>query len=386
MIRFGFQILHKSKKFPRARLGRLTTPHGVIETPAFVTVGTQATVKALSPEQIAACGSQVVLANAYHLMLQPGGKTVAALGGLNAFMGYSGPTMTDSGGFQVFSLGFGLEQGVGKVASIFPAERKKQRRDAAQQKHARLVRITEQGVEFTSHIDGARHMLTPEKSIALQEQLGADMIFAFDECTSPLATKQYTAQALERTHRWLKRCVASRTRQDQAFFGVVQGGAYRDLRQQSARFVAKESSEGFAIGGSLGKSKSDMMRIIDWALAELPEEKPRHLLGIGTPADLAPIMTSGIDLFDCAAATREARMGRLYTNKGSIDIAKAEHAKSKRPIMAGCACYACGHFSRAYLNHLFRANELLGYTLATLHNLTFVNKKVAALRAMIANS
>ncbi len=363
------------------RAGRLTLPHGVVETPAFMVVGTQATVKSLTPEELRGLGTQMVLGNAYHLYLRPGPDLVAEFGGLHRFMGWDGPILTDSGGFQVFSLGFALEHGVGKIAGIFPGE---DARAPARAQRPKLTRIDDDGVTFTSHLDGSAHRFTPEVSIAIQQRLGADVIVCFDECTSPLHDRGYTARALERTHRWADRCLAAWTRRrDQALFGIVQGGAYRDLRERSARFFAERPFPGYCIGGSLGKDKADMHHILEWSLPLLPEGRPRHLLGIGDPADLFEAIERGIDLFDCVAPTRLARHGALYTADGRLAIKAARHARDRGPIEEGCGCYTCGRFSRGYLRHLFVTGELLGPRLASIHNLHFIVNLVKAIRASI---
>ena len=371
----------------RARTGLLGTPHGEIRTPAFMVVGTQAAVKGVTPWELRELGAQIVLANTYHLYLRPGAELVAELGGLHRFMAWDGPMITDSGGYQVLSLGFGLEHGVGKVVGMFPEERPgeaagpKPRRRRGQP--ARLTRVDEDGVTFTSHVDGSRHRLTPEDSIRVQELLGADIILAFDEPTSPLHDQQYTAQALARTHRWARRCLEARTRTDQALFGIVQGGAYQRLREKSAAFIAALPFDGFAVGGSLGKSKADMHAVLDWTIPALPDEKPRHLLGIGEPEDLFACIERGIDLFDCVAPTRHARHGRLYTRSGTLNITNLPYRDDPEPIDPACACYTCAGFSRAYLRHLFLADELLAYTLASIHNLYTLVHLVDEIRASI---
>jgi tRNA-guanine transglycosylase len=376
----------------RARAGVLTLPHGEVETPVFMPVGTQATVKGLSPAELEALGAQIVLANTYHLFLRPGADLVAQLGGLHALMSWPRPILTDSGGFQVFSLGFGLEHGVGKIAKIFPAEGASATAPAARpggrasgegSPHARLSRIDDDGVSFTSHVDGSPRRLTPELSIAIQEQLGADVILAFDECTSPLAGYDYTRQALERTHHWAERCLAARRPTPQALFGIVQGGEYADLRAASARFIGSLPFDGVAIGGSLGKSKADMHAVLDWTIPLLPAEWPRHLLGIGEPEDLFEGIARGVDMFDCVSPTRLGRHGVLYVPEGRLHIDNAAHREDPAPLQPGCACYTCQHFSRAYLRHLFVAGEMLGPRLATIHNLHFLIDLVRQIRRSI---
>ena len=364
----------------RARAGVMHTPHGDIQTPAFVTVGTQAAVKSVTPGEVRAVGGQVVLANTYHLYLRPGDELVARFGGLHGFMGWDGPMMTDSGGFQVFSLGAALEHGVGKMVSIFPG---KDAGKPVKPVRPRLTKVDDDGVTFVSHIDGSRHRFTPERSIAIQQNLGADIILAFDECTSPLDTKEYTRRAMERTHRWAERSLAARSRTDQALFGIVQGGAHRDLREQSAAVIGGLPFDGLAVGGSLGKSKDDMIRILGWTMPLLPNHKPTHMLGIGDPLDFFPCIEHGLDTFDCVSPTRLARHGVLLTRAGRLTIKNARYRDDQSPIEAGCDCPACAHHSRGYLRHLFIANELLYYRLASLHNLRFTTRLVDEIRQSI---
>ena len=329
-------------------------------------------------------GAAVLLANTYHLFLRPGADVVRQLGGLHRFMGWTGPIVTDSGGFQVFSLGSGLEHGVGKQIGMFPDEGLPTTGRRPRGQTGRLVRVDDDGATFTSHIDGSRQRLTPETSIATQEALGADIILAFDEPTSPLHDATYTRQAMERTHRWARRCLDVRSRVDQALYGIVQGGAYPDLREASAEFIGGLPFDGVAIGGSLGKSKNDMHAVLDWTIPHLRVELPRHLLGIGEPEDLLSCASRGIDQFDCVAPTRLARHGQLYTAFGKMLITRPEFKEDARAIEDGCGCYACRTgFTRGYLRHLFVANELLAYTLASLHNLHFILQLMAQIRAAI---
>lgn len=383
MPKFSFKIIKKDKH-SLARLGEISTPHGKIKTPAFIPVGTQATVKGLTPEELKELGAEIILANTYHLFLRPGDKVIKKLGGLHKFMNWEGPVMTDSGGFQVFSLGFGLEHGVGKIANIFPEETSLGLRKSKDKKS--LAAIDNNGVSFKSHLDGSRQRLTPEKSIKIQENLGADIILAFDECTSPLATKNYTRIALRRTHNWAIRCLKVKKRRDQALFGIVQGGEYKDLREESAKFISSLPFDGFAIGGSLGKSKKDMHRVLEWTIPFLDESRPRHLLGIGEPEDLFEGIERGIDLFDCVIPTRLARNNTLLTKKGRINIINQKFITDKKPIEGDCQCYTCQNFTRAYLNHLFKANEILAARLATIHNLYFVLNLVKGIRESIKNN
>lgn len=366
-----------------ARAGLLHTPHGDVRTPALCPVATQATVKSLAPDELREVGAEIVLANAYHLYLRPGADIVAHFGGLHRFMSWDGPLITDSGGWQVFSLGFGIEHGVGKIASIFPDE--DQPRQRARGQKPRMTKIDDNGVTFTSHIDGSTHRFTPEISIGIQEKLGPDLILAFDECTSPLHDEIYTRQALERTHRWSRRSLEARSRSDQALLGIVQGGPFEALRRESAAFIAGLGFDGFAIGGSLGRSKNDMRAILEWTIPYLPAERPRHLLGIGEPEDMFDAVERGIDLFDCVAPTRHARHGALYTPNGRLMIHNARFHDDFTPVDPECGCYTCTTFTRAYLRHLFVADELLGYRLATIHNLAFILSVVARIRGGIVD-
>lgn len=356
-----------------ARAGRLTLPHGVVETPVFMPVGTNATVKSLTPEDLWALGAQIILGNAYHLYMRPGAEIVQEFGGLHGFSNWKGPFLTDSGGFQVFSLGFGMEHGVGKIAKMFPEEEQApkgpQRSKLPAQK---LCKVDDEGVTFRSHIDGSKHRFTPESSIDIQQKLGADIILAFDECTSPLSGYDYTKRALGRTHRWAKQSLDAKTNAHQALFGIVQGGAYEDLRLESARYMNSLGFDGFAIGGSLGATKQDMHHILEWVCPLLDENKPRHLLGIGEPEDLFECIERGADMFDCVAPSRIARHGSLYTKQGKISIRNLRFRHDHGPIDEGCDCYTCQNYTRGYLRHLFLADELLYYRLSTIHNLHFI--------------
>lgn len=370
------------------RAGTLETPHGVIHTPAFVTVGTKATVKALTLEQVESLGAEVVLANTYHLYLQPGSERVKKLGGLHKFMNWSGPTMTDSGGFQVFSLGAAYGKGVSKVVKITdPSQMLRER--SGEGELPRLAEVGADGVSFRSHIDGSLHYITPEKSIEIQHDLGADIIFAFDECTSPTENYRYQEEALERTHRWAKRSLerhksleeSKSGQKPQALFGIVQGGREESLRKRSAEFFSSMGFEGYGIGGSF--TKEDMQTAVKWVNEVLPQEKPRHLLGIGEPEDLIMGVENGVDLFDCVAPTRNGRGGTLYTRRGKINIRNAEFREDAQPIDPECECEVCAKYSRAYLCHLYRAHEMLGGTLGSMHNLYFIINLVKSLRQSI---
>jgi queuine tRNA-ribosyltransferase len=380
------EVMHEAAG-SRARAGVLRTQRGAVETPFLCVVGTAGSVKGVTPGELREMGVHVLLANTYHLYLRPGHDVVRELGGLHRFMAWDGPIVTDSGGYQVFSLGFGLEHGVGKQIGMFPDESPAQPEELRRRgkgQAARLMRVDDEGVSFTSHIDGSPHRLTPELSIVVQEALGADIILAFDEPTSPLHDEAYTARAMERTHAWARRCLAARTRSDQALFGIVQGGAFRELRQASAGFIAGLPFDGVAIGGSLGKSKADMHAVLERSVPRLPEHWPRHMLGIGEPEDLLACVERGIDQFDCVTPTRLARHGHVYTPTGKIDVTRAEYREDPAPIDERCGCYTCRTgFSRGYLRHLFVAGELLAYTLASLHNLHFILTLLREIRQAI---
>jgi queuine tRNA-ribosyltransferase len=395
LSKFSFDI-HRELPNALGRIGTITTAHGDIKTPAFVTVGTKATVKALTPEQVRETGAQVVLANTYHLYLQPGDETVKNLGGLHKVMNWQGPLMTDSGGFQVFSLGAGLNKKIGKVArreELFLPESHGRDEDE-ELKPSRAV-IDPDGVTFRSYSDGSAHYFTPEKSIDIQRNLGADIIFAFDECTSPLESRHYQAEALDRTHRWAQRSLehhkksGGQTAQgnQQAVFGIVQGGRDEALRKESAKIIGEmkcsdgSGFDGFGIGGSF--EKEDMGKAVKWCNDILPKEKPRHLLGIGEPVDLFSAVENGCDLFDCVSPTRVGRNGNVYTAGGRVNLLKTEFRADGKPIDESCKCYTCQNFSRGYVAHLFRANEMLAGTLASIHNLHFIIHMVDKMRETV---
>ena len=365
------------------RAGVLKTSHGEIHTPAFVVVGTKATVKSLTPEQVRDLGAEVVLANTYHLYLEPGCERIKEAGGLHKFMNWPGPTMTDSGGFQAFSLGAAFGTGITKLTK--GEKRKIEPKDENEGSDVPLAKITEDGVEFKSYRDGSTHFFTPEKSIEIQHSIGADIIFAFDECTSPLADKNYQKQAMERTHRWAGRSLdyhrKSPKADTQGLFGIVQGGRHQDLREESAHIISKMNFDGFGIGGSF--DKTDIGTAVSWVNKFLPEEKPRHLLGIGEPEDLFLAIENGCDTFDCVAPTRMARNGTLYTKRGKVHLENARFRNDLRPVEADCGCYTCKYYSLAYLSHLSRSGELTGHTLASIHNLYFIVNLVKAIRASI---
>ena len=321
-----------------ARAGIFSTPHGPIQTPTFAPVGTQAAVKGITPSQLIELNTQILLANTYHLYLRPGDELIAEMGGLHDFMGWEKPILTDSGGFQVFSL-------------------------------SEINEITDQGVTFQSHLDGSRHIFTPEKAIKIQENLGADIIMCFDECPEPY-NREYNESALRRTHDWAKRCKKAQTREDQALFGIVQGGIFQDLRVESAQYIAGLDFPGNAIGGlSVGETKSEMLSMLETVTSYLPDNKPRYLMGVGTPLDIIQGVSRGIDLFDCVNPTRLARHKAAFTRLGRINISRKIYEKDSRPIVDDCTCYTCRNFSRSYLRHLVKSNELLAPVLLSIHNL-----------------
>jgi queuine tRNA-ribosyltransferase len=373
------------KKIPNflGRAGILKTPHGDIKTPSFVVVGTKGTVKSLTPEQLKELGTPVVLANTYHLYLQPGDELIKEAGGLHKFMNWDGPMMTDSGGFQVFSLGVAYGKEIGKVVSVTDPSLLIPERSTAEDGVPRLATIGNDGVSFRSHIDGSLHYITPEKSIEIQHNLGADIIFAFDECTSPTENERYQDEALSRTHAWAKRSLNYHKSKNtnQALFGIVQGGRSEELRKKSAKIIGEMDFDGFGIGGSF--AKEDMSTAVKWVNEELPEEKPRHLLGIGEPEDLFSGVENGVDLFDCVGPTRIARNGTLFTKSGKINISNAKFVKDFEKIEEDCGCYTCKNYTKSYLSHLFRAKEMLGATLASIHNVYFITNLVKNMRQAI---
>ncbi len=339
-----------------ARVGRLVTAHGAVETPAFMPVGTQGTVKSLTPEDLRQAGAQILLANTYHLFLRPGHRLIAGLGGLHRFMAWDGPLLTDSGGFQVYSL-------------------------------AALSKVSEEGVKFRSHLDGAEHLLTPELSVEIQEALGADIIHPLDECLAHPSPRAETEASLARTLRWAARAKAAHAGAAgrQAMFGIVQGGGYEDIRRRAVEETCALEFDGYAIGGlAVGEPKPLMLDLLAFTGALLPEDQPRYLMGVGTPRDLVEAVARGVDLFDCVLPTRNARNGQLFTADGVLTIKQSRYAADARPPESGCSCYTCRNFSRAYLRHLFVARELLAYRLLSLHNLHFYLRLVMDMRAAVA--
>jgi queuine tRNA-ribosyltransferase len=366
----------------------MTTSHGVIETPAFVPVATQATVRAVSMDDLEQIGTQVIIANAYHLHLMPGEEVIRKMGGLHLFTGWRKPLITDSGGFQIFSLGAAKEHGVGKIASIFPQDRNRGGH-LRTKRRKQFVKIDEGGVDFISYLDGSKHRFTPESVTQLEGKLGADIILILDECTSPLHDYAYTRAAMERTHRWAVRALEEYQKisgADQAIFGIIQGGAYRDLRERSAEFIGSRAFHGFAIGGSLGKSKEEMHQVLEWTLPLLSHERPRHLLGIGMVEDVFDVVAQGIDLFDCVAPTRMARSGTVLVRGAEghrIHLLNAKYREDRQPIDESCSCQTCNRYSKAYLRHLFAAKELTAERLAAIHNLYFTEEMMSEIRKAI---
>lgn len=347
-----FAVLKKDAT-TRARLGRLTTAHGVIETPAFMPVGTQGTVKGMLPRDLKEIGCQILLGNTYHLYLRPGAETIRELGGLHRFMGWDRPILTDSGGYQVFSLGA-------------------------------MRKISEEGARFQSHLDGSYHLLTPESVVDIQEALGSDIAMALDECIPSDATRAYVSASTERTLRWAERCIQARNKKDQLMFGIVQGGIFPDLRQWCVEKITPMPFEGFAVGGlGVGEGEELLQSIGGFTVALLPEDRPRYLMGVGRPEDILTAVRAGFDMFDCVLPTRNARNGTLYTSRGKLSIKRAEFAHDPRPPDEACGCYCCRNFSRAYLRHLFLAGEILSSQLNTLHNLYFYHRLMERCRNAI---
>ena len=385
---FSFKIdaqldSHATNKQPLGRVGLITTPHGEIKTPAFIPVGTKATVKSVLPESIKDLDAQAVLSNAYHLYLQPGSDVVDEAGGLGSFMNWSGPTFTDSGGFQVLSLGVGYKKVIAMDATTVQAD------DVMATDKDRLAHVDDDGVTFKSHLDGSMHRFTPEVSMQVQHKIGADIIFAFDECTTLLNTRNYQEKSLDRTFAWAKRCISEHEkltiershRPYQALFGVVQGAQYEDLRRKASQDLATLDFDGFGIGGALDKNK--LGTIVNWVNEELPVNKPRHLLGIGEPDDLFVGVENGADTFDCVAASRVARNNAVYGLDGRFNISGSAFKRDFSPIDESCGCYTCKNYSKAYLNHLIKGKEMLSSTLLTIHNEYFIVNLVAKMRQSI---
>jgi len=349
---FRFELIHKSNE-TNARLGKIHTGHGCIETPAFMPVGTQATVKSLTPEELCGLGVQVILANTYHLYLRPGYDVVAMLGGLHRFMHWDKPILTDSGGYQVFSL-------------------------------AKLRELSDQGVTFQSHIDGSKHLLSPEKVIEIQESLGSDIMMCLDECTPYPATHTESRKSLKLSIDWARRCKESRSPQGSPLFGIVQGGMFEDLRALGVSALRDIGFDGYALGGlSVGEPKKAMLDVAAFTLPLLPDSSPRYVMGVGTPEDLVELVSLGTDMFDCVIPTRNARNGQFFVTTGTLNICNAQYRHDELPVEVGCHCYTCSHYSRAYLRHLFIAKELLAYRLNTIHNIYFFMTHMKGMREAI---
>ena len=375
---FSFQIVQRSKK-SQARLGVISTPHGDIETPSFVPVATRATVRTLESDEVLSVGSQILICNTYHLHVAPGETVVKKMGGLHKFMKWDSPLMTDSGGFQVFSLGFGTDHGVGKIL------RERSEKIIPDGMQPRSVKITGSGVHFRSPVDGTPLFLGPKESVRIQEMLGADIIFAFDECPSPLANEKYMRASLERTHRWAQMCLDVRTSKKQAMYGIVQGGRFPEMRLESAKIIGALPFEGFGIGGEFGYDKRSLKRMLSEVNAILPPEKPRHVLGVGHPEDFPYLASAGADTFDCIAPTHYARRAIIFTSKGRLNIRSRAFLNDKKPLDQNCKCDICKTYTRSYICHLMRMREITGMKLASYHNLHFFNVRARELRRRIKN-
>ncbi len=352
---FRFEII-KRDSFSKARLGRVETDHGSFTTPAFLPVGTQGSVKSLTPEELVEIGVEAILGNTYHLYLRPGHETIGRLGGLHTFIHWERPILTDSGGFQIFSLGS-------------------------------LRKVSEEGVTFQSHLDGSSHFLTPEKVMEIQRVLGTDIAMVLDECVPYPSPYDYVKASAEQTGRWAKRCLQVKREKDPALFAIVQGGVYRDLREKSAQTLVEMGFQGYAIGGlSVGEPKSMMLDVLEWTTPLLPENTPRYLMGVGTPEDMIQAVILGVDFFDCVLPTRNARNGTLFTSLGKISIKQAQYAEDQRPVDEACQCYTCRHYSRAYLRHLYLSKEILSSRLNTIHNLYYYINLLRTMREAIEKS
>jgi tRNA-guanine transglycosylase len=398
MENFNFKILKQDKK-TRARTGIIKTRRGKIETPYFVPVATSGSLRALNCDDLAALGTQCALVNTYHLHLRPGDKIVKKLGGMHKFMNFEKPLFSDSGGFQAFSLGLAREHNIGKIGNFFPDESASTKTETGTlgklnvnggAKKENLTRITDEGIKFKSVYDGSWHFMDARTSMKIQSNLDSDIIMAFDECTSPLSDKDYTAIAMRRTHDWAKLSIKYHNKK-QALYGIIQGGWFSDLRAESTEFIASKPFDGIAIGGSLGNSKRDMHQILEWVIPKL-DERPRHLLGIGDIDDIFECVQRGIDTFDCVSPTRNARRGSLFLypesggrvkNKFRLHIASVKFREDKNPVDPHCTCFTCRNHSRAYLRHLYHVGELSYYRLATIHNLHFMLDLMGKIRESI---
>ncbi len=399
----NFKILKKSK-LSNARLGYIETEHGVVQTPCLVPVATQAVVKTLTSEEVEKTNSQILIANTFHLHLKPalarrslgagGEKIIQKAGGIHQFMNWKRPLMTDSGGFQVFSLGFGQDLNVGKIIS--PKDRMGSDADLRAQiklgEQPKKIKIRQDGVYFRSPVDGRQLFIGPKESIQIQEKIGADIIFAFDECTAPLASHEYTKNSLLKTHAWAQICLKVKSKASsakgfggprQALYGIVQGGRYKDLRIESAKFIGALPFDGFGIGGEFGNDKKIMTQMLTWVMAELPEKKPRHLLGIGKLEDIENIIKAGVDTFDCTIPTHYARRGVAFTSEGKLNLKQSKFLKKREPLDKNCVCNVCLHYKKDYICHLLKAGEITALRLITFHNLYYFNAFVEAIREKI---
>jgi len=350
MTNFQFKLIATDGN---ARAGKIVTAHGEVPTPVFMPVGTYGAVKTVTPEELVDSGSTIILSNTYHLFLRPGSELIQRLGGLHSFMGWDGPILTDSGGFQIVSL-------------------------------SDLAKVTEEGVTFRSHLDGERHSITPELSVSIQQQLGTDIAMCLDEVIDPLSEKKAMAGAVDRTRRWAERCIHSRTSEKMALFGIVQGGIFSDLRVESAEGLMEMGFDGYAVGGlALGEPRSETWEAVKSTTTVLPEDRPRYLMGMGTPMDLLEGIERGVDMFDCVMPTRNARNGTLFTSEGRLSIKVNALRDDLRPLDAECSCYTCRHFSRAYLRHLYKTGEMLGFRLCTIHNLSYYHQLISGARAAV---
>ena len=385
MSNFSWRI-NNNISSSKARTGTLVTPHGIIKTPAFIFCATKAALKTLPTDNLINLETQIILSNTYHLMLQPGGEIIARHGGIHKFMNWEGPILTDSGGFQIFSLGYG------SVADEIKG------RNINNNRNKSLLKVTEEGALFKSYIDGSKHLLTPEKSILIQRQIGADLILVFDECTPYHVDKNYTEISMERSHRWSKRSLnafeenneypsKSGSAGTQALYGIIQGGIYKDLRKKSIEFNLRNNFFGLAIGGSLGSSKDEMNDIVQYIAPKLETKHPTHLLGIGDPVDIWNFVKYGIDTFDCVSPTRMARHGAalIRNNKGKINIKNSSNREDYNKLDKFCECSTCSKYTRSYLHHLFKINEILGLQLLTIHNIFYMNRMMQYIRDSINN-
>jgi len=374
----NFKILKKSKN-SRARLGFLETEHGVVETPCLVPVATQGVIKTLDSKEVEETKSQILISNTFWLHLRPGEKVVEKAGKLHKFMNWKKPLMTDSGGYQVFSLGFGRDMGLGSKILKSRQEKGQVVKENAQ---PQKIKINDDGVIFRSPINGDELFLGPKESIKIQEKLGADIIFAFDECPPPLADREYIEKSLEKTHKWAKICLKAK-KSKQALYGIVQGSRFKDLRQESAKHIASLDFDGFGIGGEFGSNKKEMQKMVEWVVDELPEKKPRHLLGVGYLEDMELIVKAGADTFDCTVPTHYARRGIAFTSEGKLDMKKTKFLTKNEPLDKSCVCNVCLNYKKDYICHLLKAGEITGMKLLTFHNLWYFNTFVETIRDKI---